>query len=152
MLGVARRTVATWHERPSVVIRPELQRALDTAYIRAVETDKIRFVRRLRADDQTEVGDGPEAGAALAVAICVVVRDQEVLLVCRRDSEPSGITWQFPAAWSSQELTRRRLRSERLSLRPVFTARSSALLAADYIHCPRCTATTSSAGTSLGMY
>jgi DNA-binding XRE family transcriptional regulator len=32
LLGVAKRTIASWHERPEVVIRPELQRALDTAY------------------------------------------------------------------------------------------------------------------------
>jgi hypothetical protein len=31
-LGVARRTVAAWHEKPDVVLRTELQRALDTAY------------------------------------------------------------------------------------------------------------------------
>jgi 8-oxo-dGTP pyrophosphatase MutT (NUDIX family) len=95
MLGIARRTVATWHERPAVVIRAELQRALDTAYERAPESDKIRFARRLRADDRADGGSAVQA--ALAVAISVVVRDLEVLLVCRRDAEPSGITWQFPA-------------------------------------------------------
>jgi 8-oxo-dGTP pyrophosphatase MutT (NUDIX family) len=32
-----------------------------------------------------------------AVAIAVVVTDLDVLMVCRRDAEPGGITWQFPA-------------------------------------------------------
>jgi 8-oxo-dGTP diphosphatase len=31
------------------------------------------------------------------VAIAVVVRDDKVLLVCRRDDDSTGITWQFPA-------------------------------------------------------
>lgn len=30
LLGIAKRTIASWHEKPDVVIRPELQRALDT--------------------------------------------------------------------------------------------------------------------------
>ena len=31
LIGVAKRTIASWSERPEIVIRPELQRALDTA-------------------------------------------------------------------------------------------------------------------------
>ena len=31
------------------------------------------------------------------MAIAVVVNDAEALIVCRRDQDPSGITWQFPA-------------------------------------------------------
>jgi 8-oxo-dGTP diphosphatase len=31
------------------------------------------------------------------VAISIVVRRSDVLLVCRRDDDASGITWQFPA-------------------------------------------------------
>ncbi|HET8683331.1 MAG TPA: hypothetical protein VFM54_15900 [Micromonosporaceae bacterium] len=54
-LGVAKRTIASWHERPDVVIRPELQRALDTAYERASEPAKLRFARRLKADDTAEI-------------------------------------------------------------------------------------------------
>jgi 8-oxo-dGTP diphosphatase len=33
----------------------------------------------------------------LTVAIAVVTKDSEVLVVCRRSTEESGITWQFPA-------------------------------------------------------
>ena len=33
----------------------------------------------------------------LTVAIAVVITERDVLLVCRRDAEPGGITWQFPA-------------------------------------------------------
>ncbi len=48
-LGVAKRTIANWHERPDIAIRAELQRALDTAYERAPDAAKIRFARQLSA-------------------------------------------------------------------------------------------------------
>jgi 8-oxo-dGTP diphosphatase len=41
--------------------------------------------------------DTHRAAVSLTVAIAIVVTRQDVLLVCRRDTEPSGITWQFPA-------------------------------------------------------
>jgi 8-oxo-dGTP pyrophosphatase MutT (NUDIX family)/DNA-binding XRE family transcriptional regulator len=96
LIGVAKRTIASWSERPDIVIRPELQRALDTAYERADEPAKLRFARQLKAEDDAEVAATGSA-IALTVAIAVVVNDAEVLLVCRRDADPSGITWQFPA-------------------------------------------------------
>ena len=96
LIGVAKRTIAAWSERPEIVIRPELQRALDTAYSRADEPAKLRFARQLKADDDAEAAAAGGA-VALSVAIAVVVNDTEVLLVCRRDADPSGITWQFPA-------------------------------------------------------
>jgi 8-oxo-dGTP diphosphatase len=41
----------------------------------------------------------PSLAAAypLIVAIAVVVKEPEVLVVCRRSTDDSGITWQFPA-------------------------------------------------------
>ena len=96
LIGVAKRTIAAWSERPDIVIRPELQRALDTAYERSDEPVKLRFARQLKADDDAEAS---VAGAAvvLSVAIAVVVNDGDVLLVCRRDADPHSIEWQFPA-------------------------------------------------------
>jgi 8-oxo-dGTP diphosphatase len=94
LIGVAKRTIAAWSERPEIVIRPELQRALDTAYERAGEPVKLRFARQLKAEDDAEAAS---SAVALTVAIAVVVNDAEVLLVCRRDPEPGGIEWQFPA-------------------------------------------------------
>jgi 8-oxo-dGTP pyrophosphatase MutT (NUDIX family) len=94
VLGVARRTIAAWHERPEVVIRAELQRALDTAYERAPEQARSRFIRELRTNDDPAAGSSE---VVLTVAIAVVVADARVLIVCRRDPDPSGITWQFPA-------------------------------------------------------
>ncbi len=96
MLGVAKRTIASWHERPDADIRLELQRALDTAYERAPEAAKIRFARQLSADEAADL-DAAGKAATLAVAIAVVVTDTDVLIVCRREPDPSGITWQFPA-------------------------------------------------------
>ncbi|XVV11775.1 NUDIX hydrolase [Actinoplanes sp. CA-131856] len=96
LVGVAKRTIASWSERPEIVIRPELQRALDTTYSRADEAAKLRFARQLKADDDAEAASIGDA-VALAVAIAVVLKNGDVLLVCRRDADPSGITWQFPA-------------------------------------------------------
>jgi 8-oxo-dGTP pyrophosphatase MutT (NUDIX family) len=95
LLGVARRTVAAWHEKQDTVLRPELQRALDTAHDRAPEHVRLRFARQLRPGD--EHGHQAEVAVALTVAIAIVVTEAAVLLVCRRDPDPSGITWQFPA-------------------------------------------------------
>lgn len=97
-LGVARRTVASWHEKPNVVLRTELQRALDTAFERASDSVKIRFARQVRADEhQADANDDDGSGTALAVAIAIVTTEDQVLIVCRRDEDPAGITWQFPA-------------------------------------------------------
>lgn len=87
-LGVHPRTVGDWHRRPGIVPRSEIQSALDTAYEKAPPPVRIRFTRLLQ----------PSAAAAvqaLTVAIAVVVRHEDVLLVCRRDG--GVITWQFPA-------------------------------------------------------
>lgn len=88
-LGIAVRTVATWHAQPDIVPRPEMQQALDTILERAGETVRRRFA--LLSRPPTIV---PEA-QALRVAIAVVVRPGEVLLVCRRGD--AGLSWQFPA-------------------------------------------------------
>jgi 8-oxo-dGTP diphosphatase len=94
-LGVVRRTVATWHERPDIVLRPELQRALDTVYETLGGPARIRFVRQLDGEKPTAEVD--RSSVALTVAIAIVTTDADALIVCRRDADPSGITWQFPA-------------------------------------------------------
>jgi 8-oxo-dGTP pyrophosphatase MutT (NUDIX family)/DNA-binding XRE family transcriptional regulator len=96
LIGVAKRTIASWSERPEIVIRPELQRALDTAYSRADEQAKLRFARQLKAEDDAEVAAAGNA-VALLIAIAVVFNKTDVLLVCRREDDPSGIAWGFPA-------------------------------------------------------
>lgn len=94
-LGVSRRTVAMWHERPEVVLQPAAQRELDKSLDKLTESQQIRFARQLRSDDRTDAGNLDKV--ALTVAIAIVVSEDKVLLVCRRDADPSGITWQFPA-------------------------------------------------------
>lgn len=88
-LGVAVRTIATWHADESIVPRIEIQAALDTAHERAGEAVHRRFALLSR----------PPAGVAqaqaLRVAIAIVARREDVLLVCRRGS--SELRWQFPA-------------------------------------------------------
>src|SRR5947209_8620215 len=71
-LGVSKRTVANWHEKPDADIRPEIQRALDTVLDQASEQVKIRFARHLKSRDS----DGQAtSGVALTVAIAVVVNE-----------------------------------------------------------------------------
>lgn len=89
-LGVAPRTVASWHSRAEVILRADLQRVLDTAYERAPEGARVRFLRETQ-------GHTAGQGRALTVAIAVVVKGSDVLLVCRRDAEIAGLAWQFPA-------------------------------------------------------
>jgi 8-oxo-dGTP diphosphatase len=87
-LGVAVRTVANWHSSPSTVPRAEIQSALDTAYERSSPSVHRRFTLLARPAPAVEA-------QALRVAIAVVLRGDDVLLVCRRgDGE---LRWQFPA-------------------------------------------------------
>ncbi|MFD5419455.1 NUDIX hydrolase [Streptomyces sp. NPDC127069] len=87
-LGVALRTVAGWHAQPDLVPRHDIQSALDTVYEKAPAAVHARFARfATQAETAT--------AQALRVAIAVVVRAGEVLLVQRRDH--GGLTWQFPA-------------------------------------------------------
>ncbi|MGW4731699.1 NUDIX domain-containing protein [Streptomyces shenzhenensis] len=96
-LGIAPRTVATWHSNPEVVLRGETQQLLDELYETASQTVHKRFALLLAPDPAAAAGRGGDAAQPLRVAIAVVVREDQVLLVCRRDDGASGITWQFPA-------------------------------------------------------
>lgn len=88
-LGVAVRTVANWHSAPSTVPRTEIQSALDTAYERSSASVQRRFGLLTRPSPAAVEAQ------ALRVAIAIVLKGDEVLLVCRRgDGE---IRWQFPA-------------------------------------------------------
>lgn len=89
LLGIAVRTVAAWHADPRIEPRPETQQALDTVYGRADVAVRQRFARIL-AQSVTGV-----QAQALRVAIAVVVRGPDVLLVCRRGD--AHLRWQFPA-------------------------------------------------------
>lgn len=86
-LGVAVRTVAKWHAKPDFVPGTEMQQILDTAYEMAGEAVHKRFALLSR--------QGPARAQALRVAIAVVIRDNDVLLVCRRGD--AALSWQFPA-------------------------------------------------------
>lgn len=88
-LGVAVRTVASWHAEQGIVPRSEIQAALDTAFERAGEAVRQRFGALSRS---TPAAAQPQA---LTVAIAIVLRGEDVLLVCRRGSD--ALTWQFPA-------------------------------------------------------
>ena len=88
-LGLSDRTITRWHSSPEMSHRPEVQQILDTAYEQAGEAVQRRFALLMRpAEPRMEA-------QALRVAIAVVLRGDDVLLVCRRgDGE---LRWQFPA-------------------------------------------------------
>lgn len=88
-LGVSVRAVAGWHSQPDLVPRPEMQQALDTTYERAGDAVRSRFALL------SQPPANAPAAQALRVAIAVVLRHGEVLLVCRRGD--AGLSWQFPA-------------------------------------------------------
>lgn len=94
-LGIALRTVATWHADPAVVPRAEMQQLLDRVYEKAAPAVRKRFV--LLAAKEPSQTAGTHEPQALRVAIAVVVHEGDVLMVCRREDSASGITWQFPA-------------------------------------------------------
>lgn len=88
-LGISPRTISRWHSQPDMTHRTEVQQILDIAYREAGDEVQRRFALLLRPP-------APRLQAqALRVAIAVVLRGDEVLLVCRRgDGE---LRWQFPA-------------------------------------------------------
>lgn len=90
-LGVAVRTVAGWHKDPEIVPRAEMQQALDTTFERANEHVRRRFTLLSRPPEEPVRAQAQ----ALRVAIAVVQRGNEVLLVCRRGDD--DLSWQFPA-------------------------------------------------------
>ncbi|MEU3600494.1 NUDIX domain-containing protein [Streptomyces sp. NPDC006798] len=96
-LGIGVRTVASWHADPGVVPRREMQQLLDTVHERATPAVRQRFALLAGRERDGDRVRGPLGARALRVAIAVVIHDHAVLLVCRRDSQESGITWQFPA-------------------------------------------------------
>lgn len=93
-LDVAVRTVAAWHQKPDLVPRSEMQQLLDTALHRAPDNAKARFAQLVGMVDASTVASSAQA---LRIAIAVVVKDSEVLVVCRRGEDGGGISWQFPA-------------------------------------------------------
>lgn len=88
-LGISPRTITRWHQAPEMIHRTEVQQILDTAYEQAGEAVQRRFALLMRpAEPRMEA-------QALRVAIAVVLRGDDVLLVCRRgDGE---LRWQFAA-------------------------------------------------------
>ncbi|MGP8298090.1 NUDIX hydrolase [Streptomyces inhibens] len=98
-MGIALRTVATRHADPDVVPRAEMQQLLDEVYEQATPTVHKWFALLAAGRDKgwPGAGAGGPQPQPLRVTIAVAIREDEVLMVCRRDDDSSGITWQFPA-------------------------------------------------------
>jgi 8-oxo-dGTP diphosphatase len=90
-LGISARTITRWHANPEKIHRTEVQQILDLAYERAGEAVHRRFALLIRPPADS----GPAQAQALRVAIAVVIRGDDVLLVCRRGD--GTLRWQFPA-------------------------------------------------------
>jgi len=88
-LAVAPRTVAGWAEKPGAVPRAAVQRALDDAYAAAPAQARARFA-------ELASPEGPTAPQFFRVAMAVVTRGPDVLLV-RRRADNSGIVYGWPA-------------------------------------------------------
>jgi 8-oxo-dGTP pyrophosphatase MutT (NUDIX family) len=78
--------------RPLGPVRPETARLLE--HIFRLSIDEL-----LSAPDWSAgaAGSGLGQSQALRVAVAVVVKENEVLVVCRRGEDANGISWQFPA-------------------------------------------------------
>ncbi len=99
-LGISVRTVATWHADPGLVPRAEIQQLLDSVHEKASDAVLKRFALLCAPSSEEGPRSHPEQSTTaqvLRVAIAVVVREEDVLLVCRRGDDAGGITWQFPA-------------------------------------------------------
>ncbi|MER6601153.1 NUDIX hydrolase [Streptomyces parvus] len=90
-LGISSRTVVRWHATPDLAPRTEMQQLLDTTYEKAGDAVQRRFGLLLRPKPEATASETQ----ALRVAIAVVLRGTEVLLVCRRGDD--NLSWQFPA-------------------------------------------------------
>lgn len=88
-LGISARTITRWHSAPEMIHRTEVQQILDIAYGEADEAVQRRFSLLVRPPV------GQAQAQALRVAIAVVLRGDDVLLVCRRGD--GALRWQFPA-------------------------------------------------------
>ncbi|WP_385618595.1 NUDIX domain-containing protein [Streptomyces sp. P8-A8] len=90
-LGISTRTIVRWHANPDLAPRTEMQQLLDTTYEKAGDAVRRRFGLLSRPAAEVAVTQAQ----ALRVAIAVVLRGDEVLLVCRRGDDT--LSWQFPA-------------------------------------------------------
>ena len=98
-LGVAVRTVATWHQRPDVIPRAEMQQLLDTALEMAPDSVRTRFATLAGHPVPTTTAPDRLPGGAhrMRVAIGIVTKDADVLIVQTRGENGRGLSWQFPA-------------------------------------------------------
>jgi ADP-ribose pyrophosphatase YjhB (NUDIX family) len=97
-------TFAREHGEPGTLSVRHLQRLVTGRYTDgrpiAVRPATARLLQRIFDTGVDELLSPPSqtrAAQPLRVAVAVVVRDERVLLVCRRERETEGISWQFPA-------------------------------------------------------
>jgi 8-oxo-dGTP pyrophosphatase MutT (NUDIX family) len=78
--------------RPLGPVKPETARLLEHIFRLSIEELLAPPARPTCSADS-----GSEHAQVLRVAIAVVLKENDVLIVCRRGEDANGISWQFPA-------------------------------------------------------
>jgi 8-oxo-dGTP pyrophosphatase MutT (NUDIX family) len=90
--------------RPLGPVRPETARLLERIFrlsidelLAAPKSKEGASTNKVAETSNDSIDNRNLAASAFRVAVAVVVRDSETLIVCRRGADGGGITWQFPA-------------------------------------------------------
>jgi hypothetical protein len=95
-LGVGVRTVASWHQKPGLRPRPEMQQALDTALAQAPEDVRERFAALIGGPGQATApapggqAPGPDDLSAVAEAERRLLSDRQIASAVSRLDELAG--------------------------------------------------------------
>lgn len=96
-------------------LRPSTARLLERIFDAEI-ADLLGPPSTVRDGKYADIPDAQlQLSYALRVAVAVVVRDREVLVVCRRGDDGNGISWQFPAG-----IVKPGMLSETVSVRETF--------------------------------
>jgi hypothetical protein len=87
-LGVGVRTVATWHAKPELRPRPEIQQALDTKLTQADESARARFA--VLIGETTDAGSTPTENSATAAAELRLEADPNIGQALERLDQAAG--------------------------------------------------------------
>ncbi|MEU4964173.1 hypothetical protein [Streptomyces smyrnaeus] len=84
-LGIGVRTVASWHKKPSIVPRPEIQQILDTAYEQTTDAVRARFAAMDRAASRAGADEGGPVSAAAELLLLQARMDELARIHAERE-------------------------------------------------------------------
>lgn len=103
-LGIAVRTVATWHQRPELTPRAEMQQLLDTALEKAPESARARFAKLADVNSGTPLATASEPGAGYPMRVAVaIVADASRVLVVHTSTRPSWKPWRYDVSQKTSD-------------------------------------------------